>query len=230
MREWRAIPGGLICVMAFDARTEDMVARYRAGETLVAIGSHHGITRERARQIIAKYARYRGPVVGGAEVAALIRRAAYLAERDARYLASKGCTFDEYSAIRDAGGARPYGQQRSTAHQRGIEWRFTLASWWKVWQDSGRWSERGRGNGYCMARRGDVGPYSPENVYICTIGQNFSDSWRLDHPKRRRAGARVGRYKVKDGHRWQIKIGAQPWRGGFPSREAALAILTQRAA
>jgi hypothetical protein len=71
---------------------------------------------------------------------------------------------------------RAYLNQRKNAARRGIDWRFTFEAWWGVWAASGLWEQRGCGRGYCMARFGDVGPYAPDNVYICTIGQNFSDS------------------------------------------------------
>jgi hypothetical protein len=46
----------------------------------------------------------------------------------------------------------------------------------KTWADSGKWSERGQGHGYAMCRKGDVGPYAPENVYIATAVQNTLDA------------------------------------------------------
>jgi len=69
-----------------------------------------------------------------------------------------------------------YVQQRCVAHKRGIDWLFTFESWWQMWQDSGKWAERGRKLGqYCMARKGDIGPYSPDNVEIVTNSKNSSD-------------------------------------------------------
>lgn len=44
---------------------------------------------------------------------------------------------------------------------------FTFDTWWQVWNESGKWDERGaRGGAYVMCRIGDEGPYSPGNVYI----------------------------------------------------------------
>lgn len=37
------------------ARAEDMVARRRAGQSLAEIGKAHGVTKERARQIINRW-------------------------------------------------------------------------------------------------------------------------------------------------------------------------------
>ena len=70
-----------------------------------------------------------------------------------------------------------YTQQRCAARKRNIEWLFTFESWWKMWDDSGKWLERGRKlNQYCMARKGDIGPYSPDNVDIVVISTNTSDA------------------------------------------------------
>jgi hypothetical protein len=70
-----------------------------------------------------------------------------------------------------------YAEQEYRAKQRKIDWLFTFESWWQMWQDSGKWAERGRKLGqYCMARKGDIGPYSPDNVEIILIEQNLSDA------------------------------------------------------
>lgn len=64
-----------------------------------------------------------------------------------------------------------YKLQRQQAKQRGIEWKFTFEDWCEVWQDSGKWSERGV-TGYQMCRKGDEGLYSIDNVYIAHHLQN----------------------------------------------------------
>lgn len=77
---------------------------------------------------------------------------------------------------------RAYTYQRVSAGLRGIEWMFTLETWMAAWEKSGRLSERGRGRGrYVMARRGDVGPYSPANVEIILFEKNCADC-RANHP------------------------------------------------
>ena len=70
-----------------------------------------------------------------------------------------------------------YIQQKCQADQRKIDWLFTFESWWKMWEESGKWEQRGRKSGqYCMARKGDIGPYSPENVDIILVTKNSSDA------------------------------------------------------
>jgi len=73
-----------------------------------------------------------------------------------------------------------YIRQRANAHARAIAWEFTFDTWWKMWQESGKWEQRGRGVGcYYMCRTGDTGPYSPENCRIDTISANQKESWAV---------------------------------------------------
>ena len=70
--------------------------------------------------------------------------------------------------------------QKANAKTRGIEWKLTFDEWLNMWFDSGKWKERGQGsNQYCMARKGDTGPYSLDNVEIMTNKKNISEriSW-----------------------------------------------------
>jgi len=69
-----------------------------------------------------------------------------------------------------------YCQQKCAADKRGIEWLFTFETWWKMWEESGKWELRGNKHGqYCMARFNDIGPYSPDNVEIMLATQNSTD-------------------------------------------------------
>lgn len=71
------------------------------------------------------------------------------------------------------GATKAYRQQKNTAYWRGIEWEISFKDWWEIWQQSGKWGERGRTKGcYVMARYGDVGPYKVGNVVIQTHGEN----------------------------------------------------------
>ena len=63
--------------------------------------------------------------------------------------------------------ASAYRDQKRNAHVRGISWEFTFPGWVALWEASGHWDKRGRFRGeYCMARHGDLGPYSAANVSI----------------------------------------------------------------
>ena len=69
---------------------------------------------------------------------------------------------------------RRYIMQLHNAKARGIGWELTFEQWWSIWQDSGRWQERGcHADNYCMCRIGDVGPYAVGNVFIATFRENL---------------------------------------------------------
>lgn len=95
--------------------------------------------------------------------------------------ARSGVSVGQFESIDAAFKAiKAFQAQRGTAKSRGIGWEITFAEWWKVWSESGHWSERGRAHVgvYVMARFGDVGPYKVGNVEIITHSQNISDSWK----------------------------------------------------
>lgn len=70
-----------------------------------------------------------------------------------------------------------YLKQKAKARARGIDWQFKdFRAWWVVWFESGKWEQRGRSTSqWCMARYGDCGPYSPENVRIATVLENLQE-------------------------------------------------------
>jgi hypothetical protein len=72
--------------------------------------------------------------------------------------------------------AMRYLSQRQSAFKRGIGWEITFPQWLSVWQQSGKFDDRGVGKGrYCMARKGDVGPYKVGNVSIESCVKNSRD-------------------------------------------------------
>jgi hypothetical protein len=174
-------------------RNQQMADMYRSGKTLEEIGSQFNISRERVRQCIKDFGLNRDG--GGATVRKLLigkRRSKY--EEDQRFLPYHGCTYAEARKIN--GGlsisivgtpSQRFREQKRNAGTRGIEWNFTLPEWWRVWQESGKWDQRGRGQGYCMSRIGDTGAYELGNVEIKTIGENFSESY-FKHPWAKRFG------------------------------------------
>ena len=79
---------------------------------------------------------------------------------------------------------KKYWSHYSNARRRKILWQFTFESWIKIWLDSSHWSNRGTKKGqYVMSRIGDIGPYSPTNVFIQTQGNNVRDG-SADIPKK----------------------------------------------
>jgi hypothetical protein len=167
------------------ARAEKMAESYRAGQTLQAIGNAHGISRERVRQLLEEIGIRASD--GGMHARAAERRREQIEQVERACMRRWGVTRAEYKAIAAQYGSHNkynhrspfmrYTRQRENARKRGIAWNFTFADWWRIWQVSGKWDLMGRGFGYVMARKGDCGPYAPDNVYICTSSQNAKDSY-----------------------------------------------------
>jgi DNA-binding CsgD family transcriptional regulator len=166
-------------ITASKERAASMAALYRDGYTLEQIGQQYGITRERVRQLMTKHVGIRHSD-GGQAVVAGRKRVQHDAARNARCLVKWGCSWPEYVAIRDmVKPTRAYASQMRNAARRGIGWELTLWQWWTIWQQSGHWPERGRGSGYVMCRKGDLGPYAVGNVFIATAAENSSEGQRF---------------------------------------------------
>lgn len=169
-------------------RAAVMASRYASGQTLQQIADAYKISRERVRQILRKYTAVKSKD-GGAALRWARRREERATIKDQKYMDRLGCGWEEYKRIRQIGkefqakgGSRdrsPMGafcRQKYNASKRGIGWDLTFWQWWSIWQASGRWSQRGRGQGYVICRRGDVGPYSVSNVFIATAIENIASS------------------------------------------------------
>jgi hypothetical protein len=109
-------------------------------------------------------------------------------------------------------------QQRNNAKRRGIQWEINLWDWWTIWDASGKWDQRGRGDGYVMSRYGDEGPYHKDNVYICLARENNS------HRKEKQSGLPMGvrKYQYGDGYEAQaMKGGKMHYLGVHPTPDVA---------
>lgn len=190
-------------------RSKEFKRRYLAGETLQQIGDVYGITRERVRQVLK---RDHGITAcdGGYSVIAAEKKRKRRAAQDAKYQEKYGCSYRQYlSILREERRMKREGhpvarlprlafcQQRGNAKRRGIPWELSLWDWWVIWQESGKWNRRGRQcGGFCMCRKGDVGPYAKDNVYIATVSENTSvANRRSDLPLG--VAAKNGRYVAR---------------------------------
>ena len=172
-------------------RHQEIAEKYESGMTLAEVGAVYGVSRERVRQIVSGLgiekteggAAIRSFLTTQNRVDALKKSAA---KTESICFARWGMNMEQYRAHVSKYGntanktspLHKYAQQRNNAKTRGVEWNFTFADWWKEWLDSGKWDQRGLGDGlYVMARHGDSGAYSAGNVYICTQSQNSKDSF-----------------------------------------------------
>lgn len=212
-----------------DKRASQMIALYRSGHTLVHTGAVFSVTRERVRQIITKYAGRLSATCGQSMITRSKRDRAR-AERNDRCLAKWGCGLDEYRRIRAIekdmlaqgfGAYRTprfaYSSQRNNARHRGIPWELTLGQWWSIWEASGKWEQRGRGQGYVMCRRGDAGPYAVGNVFIATARENCSDRRQKKSGLPMGVSLKRGRYVA---HRTYVGV-KKHYIGSFDTPEQA---------
>lgn len=163
---------------------------FKSGIPATKIGSRFNITRERVRQILNKYGVVKtdGGFYVANEKKKIAKKEAWL-NKIMRYW---GITKRDWLSIRrDTNHAeyiRAFKCQRNAAPQRGIDFNLTYWEWKKIWDDSGLWEKRGRGkNGYCMARKHDIGPYAVGNVDIIPVPQNSAEGFKRYWDKKRLA-------------------------------------------
>ena len=66
-----------------------------------------------------------------------------------------------------------YACHKGKAKHRGIEFNLTYEQWWDIWQQSGKWNQRGPNKGqYVMSRYNDIGAYEVGNVFIQLSEEN----------------------------------------------------------
>jgi hypothetical protein len=211
-----------------DPRADEMAAMYKIGCTLEKIGQQYGLTRERVRQLIKKYHGIVGKD-GGAAAQGRANKQTRLRNDDMRCFKRWGCSREQYrhlqkltaaSQTRERSPIGAFCTQRCNAMRRGIGWELKLWEWWGIWQASGYWEQRGRGQGYVMARLNDEGPYAAGNVYICSAAENSSKQ------KRKKSGLPTGvRFFQKGNYKTyfasRMAGGKKYYLGSFKSPELA---------
>ena len=168
-------------------RNAKIVQLFQSGLTLEDVSVKFGITRERVRQIVAKF--HLSAKDGGSKKRAISRIAKMertkSEKRERRALKKFGCGYDEALSLNDGLAfkaqrckAEGFSHQRRNAEKRGIEWSMTFPEWCKIWNESGKYPLRGRqAQSYVMSRLNDAGAYAIGNVKICTAVENISESY-----------------------------------------------------
>lgn len=213
----RGRPAGAVGVQDVE-RAEAMVAMFTSGKTLQQIGDLFSVSRERVRQILKKHGGIVGRDGGHAKMAAEAR-AARKAEKERLCQEKHGCSLKQLAELRRLGrvhrqnGGSAYTtpiqafvQQRSNARARGIEWNIKLWEWWTIWQQSGKWDQRGRGgDAFVMCRFKDEGAYEVGNVYIASQMHNLkvqpNNPYRNGHPDHDKVWAQVSKRRGPSKHK-----------------------------
>jgi hypothetical protein len=195
----RKIKNGLIIPTDKD---KEMFSLFLDGETFSDIGLKYGISRERVRQIIKSC--FGVTAKDNSKRFNNILMRLYLKKKDQVEASRKhremvisawfGCHDDIVTEINDGerfswsnnkrkNKAWDYISQMRLSNTRNIDWELTFPEWWDIWNKSGKYKHRGRKKGnYVMARYGDNGPYSKDNVYICKVEDNLRDIYKNKTP------------------------------------------------
>ena len=153
-----------------DQRALDMIKARKRGESLEEIGQRYGITRERVRQIVAEFG---GPSGRLARVYSGTKTKERKAAHAAAVLARYGRTWAEHKQLVACGATAAYREQKNSCRLRGIPWELPFEDWWRLWQESGHWNERGRTrDAYCLTRIDYAQPFSVANALITTLAES----------------------------------------------------------
>lgn len=166
--------------MAIDIKRHEAICRlFKQGVTGPRIAFRFGISRERVRQILNRHGikASQGGVQKEAQINQLNRKERWLN----KIMPFWGVTKKQWLDIRKNPEHKNYiaaykTQKNHATRIRGIDFAMNYFEWKKIWDDSGKWDNRGRGVGeYCMSRYGDIGPYAVDNVDIILSSKNHTD-------------------------------------------------------
>ncbi len=154
---------------------QSVIELFKSGKTLQDIGDLHGVSRQRIGQITKNAGLARKD--GGASLRIKNPTRHNIVVNDLKYLIKYGMSHKEWRAF-DKTIFRKFANHKLRAKFRGIEFKLTFEEWWKIWSDSGKFSEIGtKKNQYVMSRAYDTGAYEVGNVSIITTSQNMRE-WR----------------------------------------------------
>lgn len=161
-------------------RNQKMLSMFQQGVTLEKIGQQFGVTRERVRQILTRQGIDKN--AGGQRLVSAMKKERKSQAFAAKIMAKYGLPWEVVQELQKARVTHAFGSQRNHAKMRGIGWELDFATWFAIWQTSGKLHLRGRGHGkYVMSRIRDDGPYAIGNVHIQLATENNReavDKWR----------------------------------------------------
>lgn len=204
--------------------------------TLAEIGKQYDLTRERVRQIL-KRQNITG-VDGGKQAITtpkkiereILKRSNSQNRLENTCFKLLGCSIDIYEHLTGEQFPKKFqrlqyktacgyylAQKYNAKTKRKITWNLTFPQWWLIWQESGHWEQRGRGQDhYVMCRYGDSDGYAIGNVFIASSVENNSDR------SNKKSGLPTGVSKSKSKYQVQKMIdGVVYYIGRFDTPEAA---------
>jgi hypothetical protein len=64
-----------------------------------------------------------------------------------------------------------FSRQKANAISRGVNWELSFDDWYRIWEDSGKYHERGRLTGqYALVRKNPDVSFNLNNIHIIRIG------------------------------------------------------------
>ena len=163
-------------------RNQYLADQYRKGRTLEELGREVGVSRERVRQIVAKYGTKSSEC--GASKRAEERKAKVLDERDQRYLQKYGLPYAEYVQARNDGYQKAWADQKRNAQRRRIGWHLTLKGFIEVWE--GKFHLRGKRRDALVMTRVDLDkPFTKHNVKIVTLAESARQNINRMHEEKK---------------------------------------------
>ena len=192
--------------MALVDHIEDLVSRYSAGESLQAIGSDYGVTRERVRQLLSKRGinKTNGGFLKRAKDKAAACRSEKKFRRDERAIKTYGCTYSEVKRLNDGllpsdtrGIALAFVRKRINARRKdkSLIWTLTFPEFVALWEQSGLPRGLASESGATVLLDPAKG-YVAGNVYVARYGDYVS---AMRHAEAAR-GSRLKRYTTKKSH------------------------------
>ena len=160
------------------ASIPDLIERFRRGETMQELAARCGVTRAAIGKLLKKrgLTRKDGGSVGGAipQGRREQRKAVVQRRVETRVFQTYGLPARRMAEIvaraKVLNGKDPRKAFRyhfNCMRLIGVEWAMSFAEWWQIWEQSGKWAQRGRGPGYyVMARKDCAKPVTRDNVCI----------------------------------------------------------------
>lgn len=164
-----------------------IIARFKSGETCGDIAPAYDCSKARIQQVL-KYHGLSGKD-GGRTFKPKAAKARQVANKEARIMRDYGVTPTLYAEFTEA-VRKAYTVHKCNSARRGIPWEFTLETWANVWEQSGKWDLRGRGNiegqqRYVLSQPDKSKPIGPDNCAVTTL----ADALKGRPPKKKPAVA-----------------------------------------